>query len=1628
MQELNLNYLNIPVTSIINPPVETNLQELPLEELIWEDFEKLCLTLIQIEFTINDCEIYGTKGQAQAGIDIYAKLPNGRYNSYQCKRYQEYNVVDIENAIEYFKKKKFFLLSDKFYICTSCEWNKTQIQDKFNEYKDELFINNIELIKWDKIQLNRMLKKQPQIVYDFFGVEWVKKFNGEIALDQLSRTKKLDAIQIAKFRKELNSFYSTIFNVQDPGIPIQELNNSTYPLQERFVIPDIYSNVKSDYIENRQDKIPTNLDSEDFDEDTLYYNEYIYSKSEHSISIRKKIAKEFIEENNIEIRISVDEALCKNNRRNIIIGDPGSGKSTLLRFIVLDILSQNPVLENISKNYGKLLPVWLPFAFITKYLNQDDSLNISDLLKKWFKSFNKEHLFAVAKDALEDERLFLIIDGIDEWSSISSAQQAIDRIETTIELFDCNVLYSSRPYGFKLLKNSFKEINELSLARFSQIQQAEFVTKWYLKWAESQKIIDGDFAKNQTDSFIHDLHHVGDLKKLVENPLLLSILIVQKMRDSILPKNKLNALKEITQYLISKHPLKRKKDAGIIDSSSNDINFNDIFCELAIQIQKENNDGVISKKDAYKTIYNYLINFAGYEKSQAKLRSKEIVDIGANHFGIIIEKSYEEISFSHRQFQEFLAAQYMFESDQEIAIEIIENYASNPVFHQVITNFFGLIPTKKTKEFSNFFEQLENSKSTIFQKHYHKLISYEVAIILENTPYNIATEKFDSIIRDFEYETDPKFKKSLFKLILNTFTNNRLKEKVIDFILCYFPNQSNYSDNRVRALRYSQDLNLWQIEFLENSIINGDIEIRLNASYALKKHIKIPRVFLFIKELIESCSNPDILPFAINSLISEDLDIKIIDKLICSLKSEHPLTQFFILKYNVFAQKDKETSLEHIIQIAKGLSYQLKEEILNLFIDGYSDNINLKNIAFESIQQRGYSSENRIDKDIAWKFLIHSFNTDEDVIRKIKNEIDKEAHPFVGIMDHKIWSYLPTYFPENKELILSVESWIVREQQERKYFMIENNIAFACLYVHSEEMKELLLEDLPKSGIPHWHVMALLEGWKNDSDVKEKLKNYFRKSDHSKSSYAASYISKVFDDAILEGIQILEQILFNHNLYFRDRAISALIDLDKSYFENNILERILADLDSFPKEGFSQYYSILEDIVKHFYTNPSVESYLLQNKNNDQTLYSIFVRYYSNQSTILNYEIKSSLPLSRELRLMIIESIDDLGISSERITNALSCFLTEEDAEIKADAAICLFKRFKDNKKRIIDICTPIVFGAGFDYEIQRNIAFSGFLIAHQLPEYLLMKEDSSSTSTQALPINIFDDYYHRDSTSGLIIQNIINEFEYLISVVGNDFQLLLKDNRSKELENIWGFFAKYSGKTSPSFPYISQFISENIESITDLNLINFLNRTTPKSNALKNILLRIINDDNRENSSFARLLGQNFNTDDDVYKIVKDVHNYSEHNKIIALSVGWPSEPILHEIFIDLVKSKQPINDYAGYYLKFLFRDIDNIMAFLSDVLSFEKDAIYDHRYFYRPLMIRLRKDRELIVRIKDKLLTAEKINEKVSYYNLLLHSNYVDDDVKKWKADIVDIDEDYGYDIVSNKTVRLFDILNYY
>ena len=64
----------------------------------------------------------------------------------------------------------------------------TKLLDEIETLIAKLNQQSIEFVVWDQEELSKQLKKHPELVDDFFGRPWVKKFCGETAAERSQHT------------------------------------------------------------------------------------------------------------------------------------------------------------------------------------------------------------------------------------------------------------------------------------------------------------------------------------------------------------------------------------------------------------------------------------------------------------------------------------------------------------------------------------------------------------------------------------------------------------------------------------------------------------------------------------------------------------------------------------------------------------------------------------------------------------------------------------------------------------------------------------------------------------------------------------------------------------------------------------------------------------------------------------------------------------------------------------------------------------------------------------------------------------------------------------------------------------------------------------------------------------------------------------------------------------------------------------------------------------------------------------------------------------------------------------------------------------------------------------------------
>ncbi len=83
----------------IAKPVRPLVPHLPLENLSQENFELFSRDFVSALNPGSDVHRYGAQGHKQDGIDLYAKVADGKLD-YQCKRHKQFGPADVEAAVK----------------------------------------------------------------------------------------------------------------------------------------------------------------------------------------------------------------------------------------------------------------------------------------------------------------------------------------------------------------------------------------------------------------------------------------------------------------------------------------------------------------------------------------------------------------------------------------------------------------------------------------------------------------------------------------------------------------------------------------------------------------------------------------------------------------------------------------------------------------------------------------------------------------------------------------------------------------------------------------------------------------------------------------------------------------------------------------------------------------------------------------------------------------------------------------------------------------------------------------------------------------------------------------------------------------------------------------------------------------------------------------------------------------------------------------------------------------------------------------------------------------------------------------------------------------------------------------
>lgn len=538
-------WMEAPSTGAVPPPpIGSRDQTLPFGGLAWEDFERLTLRVIRREADVASCTIYGTPGQSQEGIDILAVLRTAEAEKwcYQCKRVTSFGPADIRKAVKIFFDGKFATTATALVLCVSVSLQKRGQIDAIALQRERLRSRGIKLLTWDGSEgglLAEKLKNYPDLVDDFFGREWVKRFNGNSAADALGT--RLDGVDQAQLLGRLRALYIVLFNQFDPGPKVPGGACASFGF--RYVRPDILKTVRVE-----GSTLPSGQ-----------------SDLARPSDAQKQTASLVDPPSTFETRRPLMEWL-RQRPRGTILGNPGYGKSAFLKFLTLAMLDADEALEGIvDTDQLTRVPVWLSFAAFSSAISRDFKTSVSSFFTDWLSRNNFGDVTPLVERALRSSRLLLLIDGLDEVPSEKNARIALDRLVAFVEGTNSHVICTSRPRGFAALgvpaSWDVAELAALSDAQILEIAQKSIALTNETPTSPKALLEAIERAAMEASRYLAAVRSNERTHQLARTPLLCLALVDLFRQSSRLPEDRVSVYRQIIDLLIARHPGQRARAA-----------------------------------------------------------------------------------------------------------------------------------------------------------------------------------------------------------------------------------------------------------------------------------------------------------------------------------------------------------------------------------------------------------------------------------------------------------------------------------------------------------------------------------------------------------------------------------------------------------------------------------------------------------------------------------------------------------------------------------------------------------------------------------------------------------------------------------------------------------------------------------------------------------------------------------------------------------------------------------------------------------------------------------------------------------------------------------------------------------
>lgn len=1318
-----------------------------------------------------------------------------------------------------------------------------------------------------------------------------------------------------------------------------------------------------------------------------------------------------------EVRFSVDDWLSGTDRA-LIVGAAGSGKTTLLRYIILDLLSQDPTLPAIAERLGRHLPVWIPFAYWTHTLQRQPQASIVDVLRSWFHSWGEDQLFSLVEEAIADERLLLVVDGLDEWVDEPTGSLAFAQLERFLDMRRLPAFAAARPYALNWIKLS-GDWRIARIAMLSSRQREAICDIWFKLMTPSSDLGDGLRAiQHEMGSLIADFDRSSDLDELSRVPLFLLLLITLRLQGAALPGGRFDAYAAIIQHMLRDHPQRKRTAAAIIPTDQlSEREIQTVLARLAFEIQTRQSGGTISEDDFLRLLLEVLMSQEGaglgLSNTDARKVAKGFINIEEGTLGLLVPQGLRTFGFLHRSFQERLTAIHCANLTLDAQTKIVQQYCGDPQWRETLLHLCSLTP--RPDELSLLLSAFPDSAVGSYAREGFEEFRTEVAFSDFTLPLQQIREIANSAFDLIEHSTNLDLRRRILQLCLNGMQARRTRElvqpKLDQWCIAHGTWRSNWLSQldrwpadeltRLTALRALNDEDDYVVReaaislskvFSSNSQVIDDLVRRAHNAFSVGQRAAC------IEALVRVVPNhPEMHSMCI---AAKDTDV--------------PLLQLLGLYATAMRESVSQEDAVMAIDLASDgvggpLPYQWKDLVGPLLAKVAKSNWEMvKQACLHAVEESFYgypSNSESVDRDTAWFVLATVYHGEADVQRAFEMEMKKE-HAFISMNRRDIWKVIASSFKGVEKLMASVDAKL-----ETFNSAFPSEAHYAALLTRSDKAKLKMLQMLQDS-FPHWAATALLEGWgMKDDEVAFALRNAVSGSPH-RAAELGHLIPKILGTSA-GNLRLLE-LVAHPDIYRLDLVIEGLAQDTENKNDEVLIEKVIKAVEA--TESFRDQN--IAALIRWYPEDPRIRSFALKDLRSREPAIGTLAAAYPNDPEIRPLLASLMTPLATSLRSEAASSLSRVGPLSEQSEWILSHWDAEGDSAVKTKMSIGYHShlmRSHSSQTKAIEGLTSAAKSYGPDHDARRQAAFCGATLLKQFQIYFENKERIGEPTGLAIPLE-------RGLRSNYpFLDFVALHWSEIKAAFGKD-DLLVRFSRFSSDTSAWTTLLSVAHQNAEMTSDAEEALASNAHLSVSVQGLRFLAKTKPRSIQLRQAALSAINSSGGSWMDFlpmdaaCDILLEQFKDE----RLRVELENLAGQHlgtvgPQLTLCLGWPESSSVQSLLPRL----NNVNQLVAAHAFFSAETSDKIVSRLPDQLHRAAHDSFWGRYIRRPVMARLQRDAELSSKLYEDLLNKPTAWKTCAYPHAIARTQGLSSSARDWV--IAEYDRqlslsrsEFGYDLI--------------